>query len=97
MGKRTPEQSREYRLRTLEKALERDRKYRLKNRVGNPEYLADARVRNKEYYKQNKEELAMKRRMNAAIKRQGEVSATEPNQIPSGWVISLKNITVLRA
>lgn len=64
MGKRVGETYREYRLRNLEKILERDRRYREKKRNGNPEYLAESRERSKEYYVQNKEQCDARRKLN---------------------------------
>lgn len=61
MGERTPEEARDYRLKNLDRRLESDRKYRETYRNGNPEFLEQARLRNKAYYEKNKEELSERR------------------------------------
>jgi len=71
-----------------ETVLEIDKRYRQRKRVGNPEYLAQARARNSEYYKKNKEELALKRRLRKAMKRQAEreLLALPPSHVTSTWI-----------
>jgi hypothetical protein len=69
MGKRTPEQCKEYRANHLEDILAADRRYNLKHRNGNPDFLEKARLRNKEYYARNKEDIDERRRMKRYLKK----------------------------
>ena len=92
MGKRTPEQCREYRLTHLEQVLENDRQYRLKSRKGNPVFLEKAKIRNKEYYQLNKERITSLRRGKDEYSPR---KTTETTPSISGWLLILRQFQKL--